>query len=354
MLLVQAYGTPGHRVVANLAWRLVSNETQEIIQDILQQGVSLYTAQIVEICGDNEDACTPLGKVAEWADDMKDPLGDEGPVHSIQTSNTAPKLTDRTEEGLLASPTAYSVNYTVDCPDDLCVLGAIVQFSGDLMDHHDPYDTGAVGDSDGRSWSMPHESLMFLTHLVGDLHQPMHVGRRSDNGGHDIHVDFLGAHNPTNSWGPWLCILPRFLWTLLSCDVSLHVVWDWVIIGKSLEEDFGGSRTAMELDIWDEYIDGNDENKQLWLSCFSDPDSTTSTTEDLKAQVEACVMEWGNESLTLVWGYAIRHVDGTEIRDGDYLGEEYFERNMPVIRRHLAAGAVRLAALLDRLLLTTA
>jgi len=58
---LNAYGSTGHRVVANLAWKLLGNETRHSILKILEQGESFYSDQMVEICGDNEDYCTPLG-----------------------------------------------------------------------------------------------------------------------------------------------------------------------------------------------------------------------------------------------------------------------------------------------------
>jgi hypothetical protein len=36
------------------------------------------------------------------------------------------------------------------------------------------------------------EALAFFVHLVGDLHQPLHVGRREDRGGNAITVNFEG------------------------------------------------------------------------------------------------------------------------------------------------------------------
>ena len=39
-------------------------------------------------------------------------------------------------------------------------------------------------------------ALRFIVHLVGDLHQPLHVGRPGDEGGGKISVTFFGK--PTN------------------------------------------------------------------------------------------------------------------------------------------------------------
>lgn len=36
------------------------------------------------------------------------------------------------------------------------------------------------------------EELMILIHLMGDLHQPLHVGYRSDRGGNDVPVEYKG------------------------------------------------------------------------------------------------------------------------------------------------------------------
>lgn len=36
------------------------------------------------------------------------------------------------------------------------------------------------------------EQLKFLIHFVGDIHQPLHVGRGADRGGNEIDVNFMG------------------------------------------------------------------------------------------------------------------------------------------------------------------
>ena len=45
------------------------------------------------------------------------------------------------------------------------------------------------------------EALKFLIHLAGDLHQPLHVSRARDRGGHDIAVEFVD--NKTNLHRVW-------------------------------------------------------------------------------------------------------------------------------------------------------
>ena len=44
-------------------------------------------------------------------------------------------------------------------------------------------------------------ALKFLIHLIGDLHQPMHVGNGIDRGGNDIKLKWFNA--PTNLHRIW-------------------------------------------------------------------------------------------------------------------------------------------------------
>ena len=66
--------------------------------------------------------------------------------------------------------------------------------------------------------------LKMLVHLVGDLHQPMHVGKLEDKGGNDIQVQWFGRGS------------------------NLHRVWD-----ANLIDDYGMSYTelAESLPRWD-------------------------------------------------------------------------------------------------------
>jgi len=53
--------------------------------------------------------------------------------------------------------------------------------------------------------------LKFLVHLIGDIHQPLHVGNGKDRGGNDVKVNYFGS------------------------NTNLHSVWDSRIIdGKQL------------------------------------------------------------------------------------------------------------------------
>ena len=68
--------------------------------------------------------------------------------------------------------------------------------------------------------AMPAEErigLRFLIHLVGDLHQPLHMGRGDDNGGNDLHVRwFKKGSNLHRVWDSGMIDGPLLSYTELS------------------------------------------------------------------------------------------------------------------------------------------
>lgn len=153
------------------------------------------------------------------------------------------------------------------------VLEALQRFEGVLRD---PEATPAA----------KAEALRFLVHFVGDIHQPLHVGRRDDLGGNRIEVVWF--KEPTN----------------------LHSVWDSGLI----------------------------ENEKLsfteFVSFIDHP-----TLEEKKTWQASTYAEWARES---------RELRDRVYKIGDgKLGYAYAYENMPVIKRRLLQAGVRLAGLLN-------
>ena len=85
------------------------------------------------------------------------------------------------------------------------------------------------------------ENIKFLAHLVGDLHQPLHVGGKDDSGGNNVKLQWFGQ--PSN----------------------LHRVWDSDMIeGKDLSytelAGFVGKPTKEQIKAWQA------ENIRAWTS----------------------------------------------------------------------------------------
>ncbi|MCZ2155173.1 MAG: S1/P1 nuclease [Bryobacterales bacterium] len=129
-------------------------------------------------------------------------------------------------------------------------------------------------------------ALRFVIHLVGDLHQPLHYGRRSDRGGNDVSVRWFG--NNTN----------------------LHAVWDVGIVRSLAANDRLLAALAP--------IPGD----EIALRWQKDP-----------------VLTWAEES------FAYRH-KLYQIGNGN-LGRAYADEHAPFVKLRIAQAGVRLAAILE-------
>lgn len=130
------------------------------------------------------------------------------------------------------------------------------------------------------------ERLRVLIHLVGDLHQPLHVGTRDDKGGNDIKVRWFG--NASN----------------------LHKVWD-----SDMIDDTRLSYTELAASL------------------------AIPLAESLRAWQEGTVEMWATEN---------RDYEENVYDYGDgRLGYRYSYVNLPVVRHRLLQAGVRLAGILN-------
>lgn len=138
------------------------------------------------------------------------------------------------------------------------------------------------------------EALAFLSHLIADIHQPLHVGRQDDRGGNKVRVKWLDQRK----------------------TVNLHQVWDRLLISASNKTP---KQYARRLD------QASDQQITLWQQ-----------TEFL---------DWANQSKALrsqVYDF------GTQIRGQHIvLNTAYVERNKPIIERQLLVAGIRLAGCLE-------
>ena len=105
-------------------------------------------------------------------------------------------------------------------------------------------------------------ALKFLVHLIGDLHQPLHVGNGKDRGGNDIKVKWFGeATNLHNVWDEKLINLQELSYTeysnylLLNIDYSLIREWqganilEFINESKNLEKNVTNLKMAISVGI---------------------------------------------------------------------------------------------------------
>lgn len=132
------------------------------------------------------------------------------------------------------------------------------------------------------------ESIKMLIHLVGDIHQPLHVGGGSDRGGNDV----------------------KIMW--FRVDSNLHRVWDSDMI---------------------------DDTKLSYTELAQSADIITPT--QLQAWQASSVRDWATESMT----YRKQVYDYGQGKIGYQYSYKYFH----IVRERLLQAGIRLAGVLNEI-----
>jgi S1/P1 Nuclease len=144
------------------------------------------------------------------------------------------------------------------------------------------------------------ESLKFLGHWVGDIHQPLHVSFEDDRGGNSIPVSGL-------------------------CSSNLHSAWDTCLVIKAVGEDVGGAAT--------------DRMKTI-------------TPARIESWTHSAPMDWANEPFVIAeqaqTKYCIRQGASCDHPSGKVkIDAAYVAVKTPIVGEQLQKAGVRLAHLLD-------
>jgi S1/P1 Nuclease len=137
----RAWGSKGHRIIADIAWDHLSKATRGKLRPFL---------------GDND-----LASISTWADDIRAGRPETAPWHYVDIPPDSGGYQPR------------------DCPDNNCVVARIDQFARILGDEKQPFAARS-------------EALKFLVHFAGDISQPMHAMAEA-RGGNDIPVVAFGS-----------------------------------------------------------------------------------------------------------------------------------------------------------------
>ncbi len=230
------WGPNGHRIVGRIAMNHLSEEAARAIEGLIgPEG---------------------LDQVSTWPDEIRaDPSWRKStPWHFISI-----------EDGETLETTAR------DPAGD--ILEAMQRFEAVLRDPQ-------------ASRQAKQEALKFIVHFVGDVHQPLHVGRRADRGGNGTEVMWFAE------------------------KANLHSVWDSHLI----------------------------ENEKLSfseLAAFIDHP----TQEEIRTWQSSAFADWVKESKA-------ERERVYKIGDGK-LGFQYAFDNMPLVKRRLVQAGVRLSGLLN-------
>jgi len=132
-----------------------------------------------------------------------------------------------------------------------------------------------------------YEHLKMVMHMVGDIHQPLHVGTGADMGGNQVRVHWMGSSS------------------------NLHRVWDTDMI---MSRQMSYTEIATNIDTVDA------ETVAEWQS--------------------ATVRDWANESMTY-------RDDMYDLPDDKRIGYEYRYKNYDSVQKRLVQAGVRLAGVLN-------
>ncbi|KAL1223319.1 Endonuclease 2 [Cardamine amara subsp. amara] len=264
---IHGWGIQGHEIVCKIAQTRLDETASKAVKELLPASAE----------GDLSSLCL-------WADHVKFRYHWSSPLHYINT------------------PDVCSYQYTRDCKDEdgekhRCVAGAIYNYTTQLL----TYNTAASSKS---QYNLT-EALLFLSHFMGDIHQPLHVSFASDKGGNTIEVHWYRR------------------------KANLHHIWDSSII-ETAEEDLynaelEGMVDAIKKNITTEWAD----QVKIWESC-------TNKT--------ACPDIYASEGIKAACDWAYKGVT-----EGDTLEDEYFYSRLPIVYQRLAQGGVRLAATLNKI-----
>jgi len=195
-----AWNGAGHRLVAAMAWRQMTPGAREAVTELLAQHPDQRRWPGKT---DSDPGYTAFLAASTWPDDIRnDPR-----FYDEDRETATPALPG------LADTARHKTWHYVDFDDDGRRRAGELDRQIDrlallLRDRH-----SRPGE---RTYALP-----WLIHLVADIHQPLHVGSRDDEGGNRVAIE-----NPLN---------PRFPFT------NLHAWWDdlpgppW-LRGKRLEQ----------------------------------------------------------------------------------------------------------------------
>lgn len=177
----QAWSPLGHRLVGDLAARRLSPAARAEVARLLS--------------GEPEPT---LAGVANWADDLR---------------NTDPERFKATSRWHYINAKGGGCAFDVarDCPDGNCVVAAIEAQRKILADRSQPL-------------AARRDALKFIVHLVGDVHQPMHAGNRTDAGGNKFQVSLRTDIAPE--------AYARKGYVDGVMGTNLHSVWDYYILAS--------------------------------------------------------------------------------------------------------------------------
>jgi hypothetical protein len=231
-----SWGATGHRVVGLIASKHLSAKAKK---------------NLIKILGQNS-----LSEVSNWMDEVRS----DSTYKGMEDWHWVTIETGKTYEQSPKNPKGD-------------VIATIERIVGELKKHN-------------LDKKIEEEYVKILVHLVGDIHQPLHVGCCDDQGGNKVKVKWFGR------------------------ETNLHSTWD-----SNMIDDTKLSYTELA-----SYLDEPEPSVIAGLQKNS-------------------VLDWANESMSY-------RKQVYEIGDGN-LSYKYSYKNLPAVKQRLLQAGIRLAGILN-------
>lgn len=304
-----SWGVEGHRLTGLMAERHLNGKAKAAIERLWPN--------------------TPLSRIATLMDEDKNTKGYD-PTRTKWHFDDIP----------LCSP-ADRQHY---CPADNCASAKTHQYLGVLAN-------GTAGDKK--------DAVKFITHIVGDIHQPLHSAENNDRGGNEVRTRLDGRPVRLHiAWdGTLLDIaLKRFLEKraadLRGYERLLNSKRDYKIRQGLLRQITEAEKVAKSLDPTNP-IDDSRKHDILsdWLPKYADwLHSEYTVTDDWKS---GAIEDWIGESHDLARAEVYGKLPGQTIECPVHLpnevtiGDKYIDGAIPVVNRQLVKAGVRIAQLFN-------
>jgi nuclease S1 len=233
-----AWDDKGHQIIGALAWLKLSEGVKRQVLALLPES--------------SKDPDGPLAAVSTWADRQKVVYREQVRWHFVSIPLSQ-----------------QSFDWNRDCANKNCIVFQLDEKKKVLQ-----Y---------GKFRQERAEALMYVVHLVGDIHQPLHCADNNDRGGNTVQVKFRGQ------------------------ATDLHKVWDYDMIEAS----------PLSVSDYARKLLSTPAEKGYWIE------------------------DWANDShrIAQTYVYAIPY-------DRE-LGNTYYQRNLPILEQQLAKASEKLVQILD-------
>lgn len=279
MVVVHAWGSSGHMVVADVAYTLLDTTTKAKV-DALLHGAK-------------------LSDLANWPDKYVNTVEGKWSAH-LHFVNLPSNVST-----FVCSPAC----------DDGCVVTALTNFTRLLQSQE-----GSSCANYNNHAAIPCP-LSFVTHFMGDIHQPLHVAYGVDRGGVFDHVYYNHTHMTLHKlwdYGMINSFTPQSNWQALSAHVIAYIKKY-----PSLASAYQSVTSFADM--------ANESFQYARQACYNRQPGTLPLLDLLPVQISY---------IPKVYDY----VPSVSTNSCDFVpSQEYYQRNMENISFRLMAAAIRLA-----------